>query len=262
MGSFVVLGVIGPWIAPHPPAQLDVSQSLLPPAWLGGGTTNHLLGTDQLGRDVLSRLLSGARLSLIVALVAVVLSGAVGVLLALIAGYLGGRADAVITRVTDASIAFPILLLAIVIVGIYGPSTTAVIVILTIAGWPQYCRVLRSEVLSLTTRDFVSMARVMGAPRRWVIGRHLLPNLASTILVLATLQMGGAIIAEGSLSFLGIGVPPPSVSWGGMLADGHAYLTTAWWLCTFPGVALSLTVLAANVLGDWLRVRNDPTRRR
>ena len=159
---------------------------------------------------------------------------------------------------TDAAVAFPILLLAIVVVGIFGPSLTVVVIILAIAGWPQYARVLRSEVLALRTSEYVHMARVMGGGSRWVIQRHVLPNIVSSILVLATLQMGLAIIAEGSLSFLGIGVPPPAPSWGGMMADGRQFIATAWWLCLVPAVALSLTVLAANVVGDWMRVQNDP----
>lgn len=258
LGVFLLCGFIGPLIAPHDPAAVDATQSLRPPAWVSGGSWDHVFGTDQLGRDTLSRLLSGARISLLVSLAAVAFSGIVGATLALISGYLGGRIDALVTRVTDATMAFPVLLLAIVIVGTYGPSTTAVIIILVVAGWPQYCRVIRSEVLSLSNRDFVLMSRVMGGRTRWIMRHHLLPNVANTFVVLATLQMGLAIIAEGSLSFLGIGVPPPAVSWGGMLADGRDYLTTAWWICAIPGIALSLTVLAANIVGDWLRVRNDP----
>jgi peptide/nickel transport system permease protein len=261
LAIFIIAGITGPWIAPHDPEAVNLAISLRPPVFFGG-SWDYPLGTDDLGRDMLSRLLEGARVSLLVSLAVVVLSGFVGILLAVLSGYIGGRTDSIIMRVTDAAIAFPILLFAIVAVGIFGPSVAMVVTILALAGWPQYARVLRSEVLTLRTADFVHMSRVMGGGSRWVIRYHVLPNIASTILVLATLQMGLAIIAEGSLSFLGIGVPPPAASWGGMIAEGRQFLATSWWLCVVPGVALSLTVLAANVVGDWLRVQNDPARRR
>lgn len=258
---FVLTGAIGPFFAPYHPEHIDLMNSLKPPV-LFGGTSDHILGTDQLGRDVLSRLIHGARVSLLVALAVVVIAGLVGVAIAVIAGYRGGRLNAFLMRATDATMAFPVLLLAIVVVGVFGPSTRNVIIILAFAGWASYARVLRSEVISIKTNDFVTMARTMGGGGRWIVRRHILPNILPTLLVLVSLQLGIAIIAEGSLSFLGIGVPPPAPSWGGMLADGRSQLTRAWWLPTFPGLALSLTVLAANMLGDWLRVFNDPTTRR
>jgi peptide/nickel transport system permease protein len=257
----VFVGVFGPYIAPDDPEHLDLVNSLKPPV-LWGGTWSHPLGTDDLGRDVLSRLIYGARVSLLVALAVVFLAGIIGVGIAVLAGYKGGRLDAFLMRTTDASLAFPVLLLAIVIVGVYGASTQIVIIVLVVAGWPQYARVLRSEVLKIRSQDFVSMSKAMGGDTRWVIRRHILPNIVPTLLVLGSLAVGLAIIAEGSLSFLGIGVPPPAPSWGGMLADGRSHVTDAWWLPTFPGIALSLTVLAANMMGDWLRVHNDPTTRR
>jgi peptide/nickel transport system permease protein len=258
---FVVGGLIGPYVAPHDPERLDLANSLEPPVFAGGSWT-YALGTDQLGRDVLSRLIYGGRVSLLVALAVVVLAGVVGVVIALAAGFLGGRLDSLLMRITDATMAFPVLLLAIVIVGIFGPSTRNVIIILAVAGWPQYARVLRSEVIRIRTEDFVTMTRAMGAGSGWSIRRHIVPNIVPTLLVLVSLQVGVAIIAEGSLSFLGLGVPPPAPSWGGMLSDGRAFLSDAWWLPVIPGVALSLTVLAANMMGDWLRVNNDPTTRR
>ncbi|MFV0260501.1 MAG: ABC transporter permease [Acidimicrobiales bacterium] len=261
LALFVVAGAIGPYVTPYDPEEIDLINSLSPPVF-AGGTSAHLLGTDQLGRDVLSRLIDGARVSLLVSLAVVVLAGFIGVAVALAAGYLKGRVDSFLMRTTDANMAFPALLLAIVIVGVFGPSTRNVIIVLVFAGWPQYARVLRSEVLSLSTRDFVTMSNVMGAGPWWIIRRHLLPNIASTLLVLASLQVGLAIIAEGSLSFLGIGVPPPAPSWGGMLSEGRQYLGQAWWLPILPGIALSATVLAANMMGDWIRVHNDPTTRR
>lgn len=261
LSVFVLVGALGPILISRDPVAIDLSSSLQPPVF-AGGEWEYPLGTDQLGRDILTRLVHGARVSLLVAFAAVVIAGAVGVTIAVIAGYLGGRLDAFLMRATDATMAFPVLLLAIVIVGIYGASTRNVIIILAFAGWPQYARVLRSEVLRIKTNDFVTMTRTMGGGAWWIIRRHILPNLAATLLVLVSLQVGLAIIAEGSLSFLGIGVPPPAPSWGGMLSDGRAYLTQAWWLPTMPGIALSLVVLASNMMGDWLRVNNDPTTKR
>ncbi|MET7399931.1 ABC transporter permease [Dactylosporangium sp. NPDC005572] len=261
MAIFAFCGLFGSVVAPHDPDKVNLSQSLKPPVF-AGGTATYLLGTDQLGRDVLSRLLTGAQVSFLVAAGAVLIGGAIGMLVALLAGYTGGRLDAVLTRVADASMAFPVVLLAIVIVAIYGKGVTVVIAVLVVAAWPQYARVLRSEVIRIRTQEFVTMSRVMGGGRFWAITRHVVPNTIPTLLVLATLQIGLAIIAEGSLSFLGIGVPPPAASWGNMLADGRNFLATAWWLPVVPGVALSLTVLAANLFGDWLRQALDPATRR
>ena len=258
---FIITGVFAGLLAPYDPEALDLGASMEPP-WFAGGTSAHILGTDDLGRDVLSRLIYGARVSLLVSIAVVVLAGAVGVTIALVAGYKGGRLDAFLMRTTDASLAFPVILLAIVIVGIFGPSTLNVIIILAVAGWPAYARVLRAEVLRLKGHDFVTQARAMGGGTRWVILRHILPNIVPTLLVLASLQVGLAIIAEGSLSFIGLGVPPPAPSWGGMLADGRENIADAWWLPTMPGIALSLVVLSANMMGDWLRVNNDPTTKR
>jgi peptide/nickel transport system permease protein len=258
---FVFCGVFGPLIAPYDPEQNDLSAALLPPVF-AGGTSEHWLGTDQLGRDILSRLLAGAQVSFLVAVGAVIIAGALGLVIALTAGFIGGRLDTVLTRIADASMAFPVVLLAIVLVATYGKSLTIVVLVLVLASWPQYARVLRSEVLSTKTQDFVTMSRVLGGSRLWAITRHVVPNVIPTLLVLATLQVGLAIIAEGSLSFLGIGVPPPAASWGSMLADGRTFLATAWWLPVLPGIALSVTVLAANLLGDWLRHALDPATRR
>jgi peptide/nickel transport system permease protein len=258
---FLLTGAFGPLVAPYDPEEIDLLNSLTPPMWFGG-TSEHVLGTDQLGRDILTRIIYGARVSLLVALAVVAIAGVVGISVAVLAGYRGGRLDAFLMRVTDATMAFPVILLMIVIVGVYGASTRNVIIILAFAGWASYARVLRSEVIGVKTNDFVTMTKTMGGSSRWIIRRHILPNILPTVLVLVSLQLGLAIIAEGSLSFLGIGVPPPAPSWGGMLSEGRAYLTEAWWLPTFPGIALSLTVLASNMLGDWLRVFNDPTTRR
>ncbi len=259
LAIFILAGAVGPLIAPHDATLVDLSHGMLPP---GGGGWSYPLGTDALGRDILSRLLGGARVSLVVALSVVILSGGTGLLVAMLAGYVGGRLDAFLMRLTDAALAFPFILLAIVLAAIFGPSTKNVIIIIALGGWASYARIIRSEVLSLKAQEFVTMAVVMGAGPSWIIRRHLIPNVASSLLVLATLQLGRAVLAEGSLSFLGIGVPAPAPSWGGMLADGRNYLVVAWWLPTLPGIALSLTVLASNLMGDWLRTRNDPKRLR
>lgn len=261
LALFVLVGGIGPFVMWKSPEAIDLASGLQPPVF-AGGTWEYPLGTDQLGRDILTRLVYGARVSLLVAFAAVVIAGIIGVVIAVVAGYLGGRIDSFLMRATDASMAFPVLLLAIVIVGLTGPSTRNVIIVLAFAGWPQYARVLRSEVLRVKTNDFVTMTRTMGGGALWIIRRHIVPNMVPTLLVLVSLQVGLAIIAEGSLSFLGIGVPPPAPSWGGMLSDGRAYLIQAWWLPAMPGIALSLTVLASNMMGDWLRVNNDPTTKR
>jgi peptide/nickel transport system permease protein len=265
LGLFVLTGLFGPYVAPYGPNEIDLANALAPPVLFGGSWT-HPLGTDDLGRDELSRLIDGARVALMVSLAVVVIAGVVGCGIAVLAGYRGGRLDAFLMRTTDASLAFPVLLFAIVVVGVFGPSTQVVVIILAIAFWPSYARVLRSEVLAIKTMDYVTMARTMGGNDKWVVRKHILPNIFPTLLVLLSLQLGLAIIAEGSLSFLGLGVPSPAASWGGMLSDGRKHLssstTEGWWLPAIPIIALSLTVLATNLMGDWLRVRSDPATRR
>jgi peptide/nickel transport system permease protein len=258
---FILAGLIGPWVVPYDPNAIDLANALKPPA-LFGGSWSHPLGTDDIGRDMLSRIIEGARVALLVSIAVVVIAGIVGVFVAMIAGYRGGRLDAFLMRTTDASLAFPVILFAIVVVGVFGPSTTLVVIILAVAFWPSYARVLRSEVLQINTMDYVTMSRTMGGSGKWVVRRHILPNIVPTLLVLLSLQLGLAIIAEGSLSFLGLGVPAPAASWGGMLNDGRKHLSDGWWMATMPGIALSLTVLATNLMGDWLRVRSDPATRR
>jgi len=258
---FVLTGLVGPYVAPYRQGKIDLANFLAPPV-LWGGSWKHPLGTDELGRDVLSRLIYGSRIALLVSLAVVVLAGLFGVAVAIVAGYRGGRLDAFLMRTTDASLAFPVLLFAIVWVGVFGPSTRNVIVILAVAFWPSYARVLRAEVLRVKTMDYVTMTRTMGGGGRWIVRRHILPNIVPTLLVLLSLQLGLAIVAEGSLSFLGLGVPAPAASWGGMLSDGRKHLSDGWWLPIMPGIALSITVLATNMMGDWLRVNNDPTTKR
>ena len=264
MTLFILSGLLGPIVAPKDPQEINLANALQPPA-LFGGSWSFPLGTDELGRDVLTRMLHGARVALLVSLAVVVIAGIIGLAVAVVAGYRGGRLDAFLMRTTDASLAFPVLLFAIVVVGIFGPSTRNVVLILALAFWPSYARVLRSEVLRVKTMDYITMARTMGASSVWVVWRHILPNIVPTLLVLLSLQLGLAIIAEGSLSFLGLGVPPPAPSWGGMLSEGRKYFMIendpAWWLAFVPGAALSITVLATNMVGDWLRVNHDPTTR-
>jgi peptide/nickel transport system permease protein len=264
LSLFIVSGLFGPYVAPYGPNEIDLANALKAPVFFGG-SWKHPLGTDDIGRDVLSRLIDGSRVALEVSLAVVVIAGVVGLAIALLAGYHGGRLDAFLMRTTDASLAFPVLLFAIVVVGVFGPSTKVVVIILAVAFWPSYARVLRSEVLHIKTMDYVTMARTMGGNGKWVVRRHVLPNIVPTLLVLLSLQLGLAIIAEGSLSFLGLGVPPPAASWGSMLSDGRKQLSAGgqgWWIPVVPAVALSLTVLATNLMGDWLRVHSDPATRR
>ena len=253
------LAVFADFIAPHNPEVGTLSQRFRPPAWVAGGTTVNLLGTDHIGRDVLSRLIFGARVSMMVGFTAVLFAGFVGTSLGILAGYMGGWVDQVIMRVTDAWLALPALMFAIFLAAIVGPSEFNIIIILGLVYWTRYARVVRGEVLSLKERDFVRLAIVAGCSKWTIMRRHLLPNVLNTAIVLATLMLGVVIVTEAALSFLGVGVPPPKPAWGLMLADGKKGLMAGyWWLTVFPGVCIVLMVLAANLLGDWLRVKLDP----
>jgi peptide/nickel transport system permease protein len=251
------VGVFGPWIQPHNPEQPALLNSLESPVFFGG-EWDHPLGTDELGRDTLSRLISGARISLIVGFAVVLGAGAIGTVLALVSGYFGGVLDAVISRVTEVFIAVPFLLVAIAIVGAVGASARNLVLVLIFMLWAGYARVLRSEVLRLRELDYVKLARVAGCSNSRILFRHLLPNIVNPLVILATLQLGATIIAEASLSFLGLGVPPPQATWGGMLAQGRNYIGVQDALVIIPGIAIFLTVMAINLLGDWLRLRLDP----
>ena len=256
--AFVVMAVFAPWVAPHPPNETDLRARQLPPAWIDGGRVEHLLGTDQLGRDLLSRLVYGSRIALLVGLGGVLLTAAVGVTLGLLAGYLGGRVDTVISRVIDTLLAIPPVLLYLVALGVFGPSLGMLVIIIGLVNWTTFARVVRGEVLSVGQREFVEAARANGARAARVMLRHVLPNVTAPILVVATLNVATVILLEASLSFLGFGVQPPTVTWGRMLADGRNYLATAWWLATFPGVAITLLGLGLLFVGDWLRDVLDP----
>jgi len=250
---FVVVGVFAPWIAPSDPNAQDLAGRLQPPLSEG-----HLLGTDSLGRDVLSRLIYGSRISLIVGFSAVLLSAVIGVIVGLVSGYVGGWVDSLLMRIVDAWLAFPFLLLAIAIVAVLGRGLDNIVIALVITGWVLYARLVRGETLSLREREFVLSARGLGANPVAIMTKHILPNCLAPIMVVATLEVGVVIVTEASLSFLGLGASASEPSWGGMLADGRAYLTRAWWLATLPGLAIFVIVLAVNVLGDALRDALDP----
>src|ERR1043166_9734896 len=251
--------VFAEFIVPHNPEVGSLSQRFKPPAWIAGGSSAHLLGTDHIGRDVLSRLIFGARVSMIVGFTAVIFAGVLGTALGILSGYFGGWVDQVIMRITDTWLALPALTFAIFLAAIVGPSEWNIVIILGAVYWTRYARVIRGEVLSLKERDFVRLAIVAGCSRWTIMLRHILPNVLNSAVVLGTLMLGVVIVTEASLSFLGVGVPPPKPAWGLMLADGKKGLMAGyWWLTVFPGVCIVLMVLAANLLGDWLRVKLDP----
>jgi len=263
VGAALVLAVafaaaVAPQMAPHPPNAHDLRSRLRPPAWMDGGDSSHVLGTDQLGRDVASRILFGARVSMVVGILAVGISGTLGVTLGLVSGYLGGWGEVVIMRIADVQLAMPWILLAILIVAVVGSGLQNVILVLGVVGWVTYARIVRGSVMALREKEFVEAARALGAGSGRIIFRHLLPNVFSPIVVIATFNVASAIIGEAALSFLGLGVEPGIPTWGGMLADGRAYLASAWWLATFPGLAIMVSVLGINLLGDWARDVLDP----
>lgn len=246
-------------LAPHDPEIGRLAARFRPPFWQAGGSTQYLLGTDQLGRDVLSRLIFGARVSMVVGFTAVIFAGVLGTGLGIISGYLGGWVDQIIMRITDTWLALPALTFAIFLAAIVGPSMWNIVIILGAVYWTRYARVVRAEVLSLKEREFVRLAIVAGCSKRTIMLRHILPNVLNSTIVLGTLMLGVVIIAEASLSFLGVGVPPPQPAWGLMLSDGkQGMMVGYWWLTVFPGLCIMLMVLSANLLGDWLRVKLDP----
>ncbi len=254
----VLAAVFGNWLAPYPKDAVSLGASLLPPAWQSGGTMQHLLGTDQLGRDMLSRLIAGARISLATAAAATLVSGMFGVLVGLVAGYVGGILESVAMRVVDAFLALPFILLALALVATLGTGFGNIIMVMVIANWARYARLVRSEVITVKQRDFVTLARIAGVRPLIIMLRHVLPNVLNSVVVLAILDVGRAIILESSLSFLGVGIQPPDVSWGLMLADGRTFMGFAWWLTTLPGLMIVFAVLSFNSLGRWLHVRFDP----
>jgi ABC-type dipeptide/oligopeptide/nickel transport system permease subunit len=262
VGLVTTAALFAPWLAPHDPYEQNVVERLKPPVWLAGGEWAHPLGTDPLGRDLLSRIIYGSRVSVSAGALAVVLSGSIGVLLGLLAGYFGGRVDSTISNLVEVMMAFPFLLLALAAIAILGPGFGNIVLVLGVTGWPIYTRVVRAETLNLREREFVVSARALGMTPVRVIGRHIAVNLASTIIVMASLEVARMIILESFLSFLGLGIPPEVPSWGGMLGEGRVYVLTRWWLATFPGLAIFATTLGINLLGDGLRDFLDPYRSR
>lgn len=258
----VFVAIFAPLLAPHDPNLKNPRLRLKPPVWVEGGSPNNILGTDTLGRDILSRVVYGARVSVLVGVTAVVLAGAIGVSIGLITGYFGGAVDMAMMRFTDAFQAIPGLLLTILVVGIVGPGLWTLIGILGVTTWVTYARVVRGETLTVRERDYVQAARALGQINLWILLRHILPNVRGSVIVLATLNVAGIILAESGLSFLGLGVPPTTPTWGGILSDGRNYITHAWWVATFPGIAISITVLGITFLGDWMRDYFDPRLRR
>jgi peptide/nickel transport system permease protein len=255
----VLVALFADFIAPYNPEVGILGQRFRPPAWQAGGSLAHLLGTDHLGRDVLSRLIFGARVSIIVGFTAVLVAGVLGTALGILSGYLGGWVDMVIMRVTDTWLALPALTFAIFLAAIVGPSEMNIVIILGAVYWTRYARVIRGEVLSLKEREFVRLAIVANCTKWKIMRRHILPNVLNSAIVLGTLMLGVVIVAEAALSFLGVGVPPPKPAWGLMLADGKKGLMAGyWWLTVLPGSCIMLMVLSANLLGDWLRVKLDP----
>jgi peptide/nickel transport system permease protein len=258
VAAAIVVAVLAPMLAPADPLKGDLLERLSPPAWVRGGALAHPLGTDTLGRDVLSRLVHGARVSLLVGFTTVAIAGVVGVALGVLGGYYGGWLDDIVMRIGDVQLAFPVLLLGVALLAVLGAGLGNLILVLALSGWITYARIVRGETLSLRQRDFVEAARALGAGDRHVIWRHVLPNVWAPVAIVATFSVARMIIAEASLSFLGLGIPAPAPSWGAMLDEGRNYITTGWWLALFPGLAILLVVLGINLVGDWLRDLLDP----
>lgn len=257
----VLIAIFAPWIAPYDPGKQNLLVRFTPPVWEETGTWAYVLGTDGQGRDVLSRLIHGSRVSLFVGVAVVALAGGFGVVMGLIAGYKGGRVDAFVMRWIDTQIAFPGLLLALIILAVVGPSMTTVIIVLAINGWMVYGRITRSIVLSVRQLPYVEAAEMVGCSAPRVVFRHILPNLTSPLLTLAILEFARIILAEAALSFLGLGIQPPQTSWGLDVANGKEYMFNAWWLVTIPGTAIAITVLAVNLFASWARITSDPQER-
>lgn len=256
--AIILVAIFAKSLAPHDPNLINPTMMLKPPVWMDGGSSSYILGTDNLGRDILSRIIYGSQISLAVGISAVALAGLIGVFVGLIAGYYGGLIDNVLMRLVDSFLAIPTILFALVILSIFGPSVTTLIVVLGITNWVQYARLVRGEVLSIKEREFVKAAKSIGVRDNKIILKHLLPNVISPFIVISTLSVATTIILEASLSFLGLGIQPPTISWGGILSDGRDYIATSWWLAAFPGMAITITVLAIIFLGDWLRDVLDP----
>jgi peptide/nickel transport system permease protein len=256
--ALVLCGLFAPFLAPHSPVEGSLGDRLVPPTGLEGSKPGHWLGTDRLGRDTLSRLIYGARISLAVSIVGITLTGAAGSFIGLLAGYLGGWVDTILMRLVDISLSLPGILIAVLLSVIFEPSFKNVIIVVVFLLWPSYARLVRGETLGLKQQEFISLARIAGCSSLTIMFRHIVPNLLPSILVLATLHVGYVIVLEAALSFLGVGIPPPTPSWGVMVADGRGLIEQAWWVSVLPGIAILVTVLSLNILGDWVRDRLDP----
>ncbi|MDQ3457912.1 MAG: ABC transporter permease [Deinococcota bacterium] len=256
--AFVFMAILAPQLAPHSPTAPNLLHRLSPPMWLDGGSPDFVLGTDHLGRDILSRLIFGSRVALVVGLGGVALAASIGITLGLVSGYFGGWVETVIMRLVDTLIAIPNVILYLTVLGVFGPSLTILIVVIGFINWTTFARVVRGEVLAVKEREFVEAARASGQRSGRIIVRHVLPNILAPIIVVATLNVATVIILEAALSFLGLGVQPPTVTWGRMLSDGRDYIATAWWLATFPGVFITMLGLSLIFMGDWLRDVLDP----
>ena len=259
----VIPAIFANQIAPHDPTRGSLGNRLAPPFWQEGGTTEHIFGTDKVGRDILSRIIYGSRISVVIAMIAIVVSGIIGTAMGITAGYWGGWVDALIMRIVDISLSIPIILLGLVLVAALGPRTSTVIGVIVVLMWSRYARLARGETLAVRVQDFISRAQVAGSSHVRIMFKHILPNVFNSLVVLATLQVGFVIILESTLSFLGAGVPRPNPAWGLMVADGRELVASAkgWWVSLLPGLAIMLVVLSMNLLGDWLRDRLDPKQR-
>jgi len=254
----VVVGAFAPLLAPHNPIKTNLGDRNTPPVWASEGSSKYILGTDQVGRDILSRIIHGARISLLVTTISLTSGLVVGTALGLIAGYFGGHVDEALMRLVEIELGMPFILVALVIVIVVGQSFAVLLGLLALLAWTPFARNVRAEVLSLKTRDYVALARIAGASTTRILLVHVLPGVFNTVMVIATLRVGQLILAEATLSFLGAGIPPPHPSWGGMVSDGRSYLNDAWWIAFFPGMCIFLVVMALNFLGDWMRDRFDP----
>jgi peptide/nickel transport system permease protein len=258
LALLVLVAIFAPSLAPYPPTKTSLPHRLLPPFFINGGSTAHLLGTDLVGRDILSRVFYGARVSLSVSLIVIFITSSIGTILAIIAGYLGGRTDTLLMRITDISLAIPPILIALLLAVVLGPSFKTVVLALSILGWAPYARLIRGEVLKLRDADFVAQARIIGSSSLRIMIKHIFPNAVNPLIVIATMSVGLVILMEATLSYLGAGIPPPIPSWGSMVADGRNLIDKAWWISFFPGMAIGLVVLSGNFLGDWIRDKLDP----
>src|SRR4030043_477760 len=258
LALLVFVAIFAPLLSPYPPTKTSLPHRLLPPFFIDGGSTAHLLGTDLIGRDILSRVFYGSGVSLSVSLIVIFITSSIGTILGIVAGYLGGRTDTVLMRVTDVSLAIPQIFIALLLAVVLGPSFKTVVLAISILGWAPYARLIRGEVLKLREADFIAQARIIGSSSLRIMIKHIFPNVVNPLIVIATMSVGLVILMESALSYLGAGIPPTTPSWGSMVSDGRNLIDKAWWISFFPGLAIGLVVLSGNFLGDWIRDKLDP----